>query len=127
MASVNAPLNANPALPEERAKQHLPSKSYADAVEEEAPKEISNGVNGTNGTNAANGTNRASTIGSNDVKGGHQASVLRIVDTGASPVEEKKEDKDIMEETRPQYERQESQHEYSATVCSLRSVLRCHY
>lgn len=107
MATASAPLKAEPALPEDRAKQHLPPKSYANAVEEDAPVESANGVNGTNGTN---GTSKQ--VGDNDVKGGHQASVLRIVDTGVPPAEEKKEEKT---EERPQYERQESQHEYSAT------------
>lgn len=46
MSSKGAPLNAEPAGTAERAQQHLPPKSYADAV-------YQNGVNGTNGTLAA--------------------------------------------------------------------------
>jgi 2-acylglycerol O-acyltransferase 2 len=82
-----APLNAEPAQPEERKKQHLSPKSYAEAVEQEPP---ANGANGSNG---------------------HKASVLRIVDTGAPETKDKQEE-------RPQFERQESKHEYSATVGS---------
>jgi 2-acylglycerol O-acyltransferase 2 len=118
MATVSAPFNAEPALPEDRAKQHLAPKSYADAVEE-PPVEASNGVNGTNGIN---GTNKQ--VGDGDAKGGHKASVLKIVDTGVPPPEEKKEEKKGEKaDERPQYERQESKQEYSATVCCLRSVL----
>jgi 2-acylglycerol O-acyltransferase 2 len=112
MATVSSPLNAEPALPEDRAKQHLPPKSYAAAVEEEAPKEVVSGVNGTNGAPAANGSY---SVDSDDMKKGHRASVLRIVDTGAPAAEEKKEG---AKGERPQWDRQESQHEYSATVCS---------
>jgi 2-acylglycerol O-acyltransferase 2 len=103
-----ASLNAEPALPDEREKQHLPPKSYKDAVEEEAPEQDkSQGyVNGNrvNGTHNTNGTN------DNEEKAeGHTPSVLRIVDTGSPVAETKAND-------RPQFERQESKHEYSATV-----------
>ena len=103
-----ASLNAEPALPDEREKQHLPPKSYKDAVEEEAPEQGGsqghvNG-NGVNGTHNTNGTN------DNEEKAeGHTPSVLRIVDTGSPVAETKAND-------RPQFERQESKHEYSATV-----------
>jgi 2-acylglycerol O-acyltransferase 2 len=115
MATVSAPLNAEPALPDERAREHLPPKSYVNAVEEDAPAE---GAIGFNGTNRSNGTtaNGSSNVGSDHVKKGHQASVLNIVNTGAPPAEEKKEE---TKEDRPPYERQESKHEYSATVCSI--------
>jgi 2-acylglycerol O-acyltransferase 2 len=107
-----ATLNAEPALPEEREKQHLPPKSYADAVEEEPP---ANGVNGINGAKEMNGTdyetNGTNDAGRDDAKStAHTASVLKIVDTGAPAAEEKKQD-------RPQNERQQSKREYSATVC----------
>ena len=116
MASASAPLNAQPALPDDRAKQHLPPKSYADAVEEEVPFESANGINGTNDITTTNG---ASKIGSDDANVDLKASVLRIVDTGAPAAEEKKEENN---ESRPQFERQESNNEYSATVYPLRSV-----
>jgi hypothetical protein len=32
--TVSAPLNAEPSIPEERTQQHLPQKSYVEAVEE---------------------------------------------------------------------------------------------
>jgi len=105
-AASAAPLNAEPAQPEDREKQHLPPKSYADAVEQD-PR-----ANGTNGANDANGADEANGNGAeqNGVKQtGHKASVLRIVDTGAPAMEGKQGE-------RPQIERQESKHEYSATV-----------
>lgn len=116
MATVSSPLNAEAALPEDRAKQNLPPKSYADAVEEEAPAESANGVNGMNGTNGTTATNGTHNVGSDDVGKGHQASVLKIVDTGAPAAEGKKED---AKEERPPFERQESKHEYSATVYNV--------
>jgi 2-acylglycerol O-acyltransferase 2 len=88
MATVGAPLNAEPALAEDRAKYHLPPKSYADAVEEDVP---------------ANGELKAS--------------VLRIVDTGAPAKDEKENKKEEKGGDRPDYCRQESQQEYSANVC----------
>jgi hypothetical protein len=108
MAAANsAPLNAEPAQPEEREKQQLPPKSYADAVEQEPPAKGTNGKNDANGTLGSN-ENRAEHDGSKQT--GHKASVLRIVDTGAPDTNDKHGD-------RPQIERQESKHEYSATVC----------
>lgn len=107
----SVPLNAEPALAEDRSKQHLPPKSYVDAVEGNAPAETTNGVNGTNGTVATTGANGAKDIGGGDVKVSHQTSVFRIVDTGA-PAVEKKEAKEDEKGNRPQVERQE----YSATV-----------
>ena len=107
---VGAPLNAEPANPEERKDNNLQPKSYADAVEEEAPAATTNGTKVTNGVNGANGS-----TGTNGAASGkHAASVLRIVDTGAP---EKKDAKD-KEVERPSMERQESQQEYTATVCS---------
>ena len=120
MATVGAALNAEPALPEDRKKQQLPPKSYANAVEEDAPAGVANGVNGKKGLNGTT-TNGSSDVGSSDdVKKGHQPSVLRIVGTGAPAVEERKED---AKEDRPQFERQESKHEYSATVFAVRFSL----
>lgn len=104
-----APLNAEPAQPEERKKQHLSPKSYADAVEQEPP---ANGANASNDPNGANGANGAEAHGSEQT--GHKASVLRIVDTGGPETKDKQEE-------RPQFERQESKHEYSATVGSCSS------
>ncbi|PVH88390.1 diacylglycerol O-acyltransferas-like protein 2B [Cadophora sp. DSE1049] len=104
---VSAPLNAEPANPKDRKDSNLPPKSYADAVEKEAPAAATNGTkitNGVNGTNASNGTNGTG-------GGKHTASVLRIVDTGAP------EGKDVKEKEgeRPPIERQESKQEYTAT------------
>lgn len=116
MATASAPLNAGPALAEDREKQQLPPKSYVNAVEEDAPAETMNGIHRTNGAAPTKGTNGANEIGSDDVKGCHQAAVLRIVDTGVSAVE-KNETKEEQKGDRPQVERQVSKHEYSATVC----------
>ncbi|KAK0118988.1 diacylglycerol O-acyltransferase 1 [Cadophora gregata f. sp. sojae] len=107
---VSAPLNSEPANPEERKDNDLPPKSYADAVEDEAPtaatngSKIMNGVNGASGNNGVNGVSGARS-------GKHTASVLRIVDTGAP------EKKDVKEKEgeRPAIERQESKQEYTAT------------
>ncbi|KAG4429221.1 hypothetical protein IFR05_015294 [Cadophora sp. M221] len=109
-ATIGAPLNAEPANPEERKDNNLPPKSYADAVEEEAPAAGTNGPQVTNGVNGSNGSNGANGTGS--VK--HMASVLRIVDTGALDAKEKEEAKE-KEGGRPLIERQESQREYTAT------------
>ncbi|KAL2064956.1 hypothetical protein VTL71DRAFT_4096 [Oculimacula yallundae] len=108
--TASAPLNAEPANPEERKENHLPPKSYADAVEEEAPEPGSNGVKTTNGKNSSNGVNGANGTGA----GKHTAPVLRIVDTGAPDAKEKQEGKE-KEGHRPAIERQESRHEYTAT------------
>ncbi|KAE8452187.1 hypothetical protein EG329_001654 [Mollisiaceae sp. DMI_Dod_QoI] len=105
-APTSAPLNAEPALPEERKQQHLSPKSYADAVEEAPP------VNGTNDTVNNNGTkpsNKSAEVSdSKDRDGKHKASVLRIVGTGAPETKEEQTE-------RPQVERQQSKQEYSAT------------
>ncbi|KAH7417127.1 diacylglycerol O-acyltransferase-like protein 2B [Cadophora sp. MPI-SDFR-AT-0126] len=107
MAPVDsAPLNAEPANPKEREESNLPPKSYADALEEEAPAAATNEDNITNGTKGANGSN-----GTNGAGGKHTASVLRIVDTGAPEKEDVKE----QEGGRPPIERQESKQEYTAT------------
>lgn len=107
-------------------QQPLPGKSYADAVEE-GP---SDGVQGNGSAPEANGANANGN--------GHTASVLRIVDTGADGKKEGKKDKKETKKTNkdgdedkandtdglnkenqrpPLTERQESKHEYSATVC----------
>jgi 2-acylglycerol O-acyltransferase 2 len=113
MATPTAvPLNAEPAHPKERKKQCLSPKSYADAVEEEPPTDGPNGSKDANGSNCAskmNGVNGAGNDGSKQT--GHNASVLRIVDTGAPGTKAKQAE-------RPELERQESKHEYSATVGS---------
>lgn len=108
-APSSTPLNAEPAQPEEREKQHLPPKSYADAVEQEPP---ANGTNRTNNSNGTKGTKGANGAGDDGLKQtGHKASVLRIVDTDAPETKDKQEE-------RPQIERQESKHEYFAAVSS---------
>lgn len=52
MAEQPQPLNAEPSRPDDRAAQHLPPKSYADAVEDPPPAEEhvsqANGVSNTN-------------------------------------------------------------------------------
>ncbi|KAK2628164.1 hypothetical protein QTJ16_002810 [Diplocarpon rosae] len=108
-APVSAPPNAEPASPAERKEKGLPEKSYADAAQEE-PR-----LNGTNGVEVPNRTNGASTVdastsnGLNGTAGAkHKVSVLRIVDTGAPEIKEKRED-------RPSIERQASKQEYMAT------------
>ena len=104
--TVSAPLNAEPANPEERKDHNLPPKSYADAVEEEPPAADTNGSKPTNGVNGTNGTGSAK----------HMAPVLRIVDTGAPDAKGKEETQEKKGE-KPSMERQESKLEYSATVC----------
>ncbi|KAH9219061.1 diacylglycerol O-acyltransferase-like protein 2B [Leptodontidium sp. 2 PMI_412] len=104
-ATVSAPLNAEPANPEEHKDNNLPPKSYADAVEEEAPAAGTNESKATNGVMVSNGSNGTNGTGSG------KASVLRIVNTGAPDAKEKEEGKG----ERPLVERQESQREYTAT------------
>lgn len=115
MAAVeSAPLSAEPANPSERKNQNLPPKSYADAVEEEAPSsnetKETNGLKDTNGTNT-NGTDEsqesAETNGLSNGK--HTAPVLRIVDTGLK--QEKKE------ENKTNSGNEGTAEEYTATVC----------
>jgi len=117
---TSAPLNAEPASSDQRKKQHLPPKTYADAAEKEPLANNTNGFKESTGTNEANisgGANGLSHAVNGDSKStSHKASVLRIVDTGSPEVAEKQEE-------RPHVERQESKHEYSATVCALTTVL----
>ncbi|KAI9053617.1 hypothetical protein LZ554_002571 [Drepanopeziza brunnea f. sp. 'monogermtubi'] len=110
-APISAPLNAEPANPEERKGNNLPEKSYADAVQEEPPtEETANGSRGANGINGASPTVAATDAshgsnGTGEVK--HKASVLRIVDTGAPGPKKKSEN-------RPAIEKQGSQPEHAA-------------
>lgn len=112
-APHSAQLNSEPADPEGRKEQNLPAKSFVDAVQQEPP------VNGVNGNKEVNGTNGSSVVNGleENGEGKHTASVLRIVDTGAPERKEK-------EETRPEYDRQESNHEYSGAVCFLYARFR---
>jgi 2-acylglycerol O-acyltransferase 2 len=107
-ATASVPLNAESANPEERKKLHLPPKSFADALVEDPPTNGTSDVNGVNGADKSNGTDGSSNE-DKDNSAPHKASVLRIVDTGAPEAKEKPD--------RPDFERQESQHEYSAAVC----------
>jgi hypothetical protein len=91
-------------------KLHLPPKSFADAVIEDPPANGTSGANGVNGVDKSNGTNGTSNE-ENDRSSAQKTSVLRIVDTGTPAAKEKQD--------RPDFERQESQHEYTAAVCFL--------
>jgi hypothetical protein len=106
-ATASIPLNAESANPEERKKLHLPPKSFADALVEDPPTNGTSNVNGVNGADKSNGI-KGSSNEDKDKSAPHTASVLRIVDTGAPEAREKAD--------RPDFERQESQHEYSAAV-----------
>ena len=108
------------AIPEQRAKQHLSPKSYADAIEEAAPSKPPNGPIGTN----ENGTNKEDyneNERADGDKGGvaHSTTVLKIVNTG-SELEEKTNSKDErrvegkLGGARPVVERVESKQEYEA-------------
>jgi 2-acylglycerol O-acyltransferase 2 len=107
-ATASAPLNAESAIPEERKKLHLPLKSFADALAKDPPTNGTSDVNEANGIGKSNGANGSSNE-DKDKSALHKASVLRIVGTGAPEAKEKPD--------RPDFERQESQHEYSAAVC----------
>jgi 2-acylglycerol O-acyltransferase 2 len=109
-ATASVPLNAESANPEERKKPHFPPKSFADALVEDSPTNGTSNANGANGADKPNGTNGSSSE-DRDGSAPHKVSVLRIVETGAPEAKEKAE--------RPDFERQESQHEYSAAVRSL--------
>lgn len=97
-----ASLSAEPALPSEREEQHLPPKSYADAVEEEPSATSTNGIN-----DELEEKDVKKPFGVNGKSTPQMASTLRIVNTGSDSKEK---------ETRPEIPRQESKHEYSATV-----------
>jgi 2-acylglycerol O-acyltransferase 2 len=115
-APHSAQLNSEPADPEGRREHNLPAKSFVDALQQDPPVNGMNGnkvVNGTNGTDPVNGSEK-------NEDGKHTASVLRIVDTGAPETKGK-------EETRPEYDRQESNHEYSGAVCFLYASLMTDY
>jgi len=131
MATSNpsAPLNAEPSRPDERESQDLKPKSYVDAVRGEPAEAINESVKGTHNSNGMNGTAGASqhqhTNGS--TTGAWQgASIIGIVqtndDTAKSPGPSESNGgsisgaKPIDQETRPGIERQESKHEYVATV-----------
>ncbi len=128
-SNTSARLNAEPSQPDERESQHLQPKSYVDAVLQNPVKAASETANGTTGPNGAHGTTgtfqdehaNGSSIGS-----GQGTSILQIVQmhdaTAKSPGSN-----DINgdsangpwqgdQEKRPGVERQESKHEYSATV-----------
>lgn len=105
--ATNAPLSAEePSLPDTR-KQHLRPKSYADAIQEPP-------TNGTN-TNTTNGTHAITSNAENDSADStapqSKHTILRIVDTGAGM---RKEELVEQEGKRPQLEREESNHEYTA-------------
>jgi hypothetical protein len=106
-ATASAPLNAESADPEERKQLHLPPKSFADALVEDPPTNGTSDVNRVNGANRSNGTNGSSNE-EKDESAPHKASVLRIVNTVVAEAKGKQD--------RPDLERQESQHEYSAAV-----------
>lgn len=114
-----ASLNAEPALPDVREAQHLPLKSYSDAVEEHPQvamggksAQISKDNNGASGTN---GTDTSISAGGGSSK--HMASTLRIINTGAEPKEESGEMTNA-EAIMPDLQRQNSSNLYSATVRS---------
>jgi hypothetical protein len=131
MATSNpsAPLNAEPSRRDERDSQGLQPKSYVDAVLEDPTEADREGVNGTSSPNGVNGTNGASqgnratdsTTGS-----GQGASILRIVqmdDDTARPSSNRETNgsytsgaEQAGQEKRLGAERQESKHEYYATV-----------
>ncbi|KAH8591401.1 diacylglycerol acyltransferase-domain-containing protein [Bisporella sp. PMI_857] len=120
---------ASPALPEDRQKQYLAPKSYADAAEELPAEPLAerngNGNAKTNGTNGNVNNEKRETNGTTDIGGDgksatHSSKVLKIVNPGAAPKTPTEETKEHVDEERqgkrPDIgERQESQHEYSAT------------
>lgn len=116
---ISAPLNAEPADPEERRDNNLPEKSYADAVQEEAPVD---GAHENSGSNAANGSSTTESNGANGAgEEKHKVGILRIIDTGAPAAPQDKPEKGEKPEERPTAERQVSQREYTATVRTERS------
>ncbi|KAL3423853.1 diacylglycerol acyltransferase [Phlyctema vagabunda] len=111
--------NGEPAHPDESRHQNLAAKSYADAVEEDAPA-----VTATDSIPPSDGRDGSKQVSSNAAKGKGKgkkavdenndskppqrtAAVLRIVDTGAPGETKEKEE-------RPPVGRQESQREFSA-------------
>lgn len=111
--AATAALNAEPANPTEREENELPPKGYKDAIEEASPADATNGVNGINGSQMSEDVNGESREGSNGTDGKpHVTSVLKIVNTDGGA-----ENESVQE--RPPLNREESKHEYSATVCIL--------
>jgi hypothetical protein len=128
-SSPSAPLNAEPSRRDQRVSQGLQPKSYVDAVLEDPTEAGRESVNGTSSPNSVNGTNSASygnrTTGST-TGSGQGASILRIVqmddDTAGSSSNRETNGSYTSgaeqggQEKRPGAERQESKHEYYATV-----------
>lgn len=111
------PTSAEPALPGEREKQHLPPKTYADAVEE-SPVPPGGHVNGAKNGHWSNGSVERNGIpgdGAVENEPKHTVSVVSILDTGSSGSTQSPITVDG-KENRPQIERQKSKSEYSATV-----------
>ena len=102
-----------PAQPIEREKQHLPAKSYAQAVEEHSTSvDHSEGkIEGING--ATNGANGISDLEGQAKK--HTAAVLKITDTGAPRADSDAGDNEKQRQ-RSEVERQGSQREYTPNV-----------
>ncbi|EPE32631.1 hypothetical protein GLAREA_07765 [Glarea lozoyensis ATCC 20868] len=103
-------VTTEPSAPEEREKQHLPPKSYADAVEE-AP--VDQGTHENGESNGNNDGDNSKMNGSNGHQNstGHKASVLRIVATDSQEENKTNEKKSF----RPDLSRGVSKEEYSAT------------
>ena len=108
MAAAASPVQFNAG---EESKKLL-AKSYAEVAEAPPPTNGANGKLEANGANGVKGSNREGAVDGDTSNGTkHMAAVLRIVNTDTAPSETKEK-----EEERPKVERQESQHEYSATV-----------
>ena len=107
------------AIPEERKKQHLPPKSYANAIEDPMSSALSNGTDSTQGADKVNHKENGDNKGR---EGGvvHSSKVLKIVNTGVPDLEEitnmkdNKKDQEKLGADRPAMERQESKQEYEA-------------
>jgi hypothetical protein len=125
----SAPLNAEPSRPDELESQDPKPKSYVDAVREEpaeVAKEITNNTSTPNVVNGTNGASQDQYTNGSATGSGQGATILRIVQTHSdirkSPGRNESNGdslngaEQIDQEKRPDIERQESKHEYSATV-----------
>lgn len=119
MATSNpsAPLNAEPSRPGKRESQGLKPKSYVDALREDPAEAAKEAVNGTSTPNGVNGTAGPS---QNQHTNGSTTETHNDIAKSPGPNESNGDSingaEHIDQEKRPGIDRQESKHEYSATV-----------
>jgi 2-acylglycerol O-acyltransferase 2 len=119
--TAEAPLNAEPSRPEDRQSQHLEPKSYVEAVQEDPSQAINGAANGINESNWSTGVNGESQSDSDPSRSKHGIAILRITTTLGEGEPKGTPERSDEKQERPNLDREESKHEYSATVCILKT------